>query len=94
MIENSIYSRSALVDEIMGNYKLPRSYGRIFYPLVGVRMPISITPAVKIVPAVSYAFKINKMSVGAGASSFIESFPTYMVKKDRLFIDLLLQIDL
>ncbi len=94
MIENSIYSRRALVDEIMGNYKLPRSYGRIFYPLIGVRMPISITPAVKIVPAVSYAFKINKMSVGAGASSFIESFPTYMVKKDRLFIDLLLQIDL
>lgn len=94
MVENSFYANRKVVNEIMGDYKLPLNYGHIVYPQIGVRMPISITPNVKIVPAISYAFKINKLSMGAGASSVTDEFPIHIIKKDKLFIDILLQIDL
>lgn len=95
MVEHSWYKDKPTVDDAMGYFQLPRNYGRIMYPQLGVKVPINLTYYLKLVPEVAYAMKINSLSVGAGSSSLNDgTYPLYIEKNDKLFLGASLQLDL
>lgn len=95
MIEHSWYKENSTVNDAMGYFQLPRNYGRIIYPQIGVKVPINLTYYLKLVPEVAYAMKINSLSLGVGSSSLNDgSCPLYIIKNDKLFLGASLQLDL
>lgn len=94
MIEHSWYKNKDMVDDAMGHFQLPYNYGRIIYPQFGLKVPINLTYYIKLVPEISYAFKLNTLSVGVGLSSENHGdYPVSMEKSDRVFAGCSLQLD-
>lgn len=94
MVEHSWYKDRATIDAAMGYFQLPRNYGRILYPQVGVKIPINFTYNIKVVPELAYMFKINSLSLGVASSSLNDgTYPLYINKSDKWFAGASLQID-